>query len=75
MKSAADKMRKGKRQRQILEMLADGKERKEIAAALKLNPGTVNTYIDRLYARLGATSPASALKKFLLLEQPRLKLF
>ena len=75
MKSAADKLGEDSRQLQILEMLAAGKERKEIADELKLNPGTVNTYIDRLYARLKVTSPAQALAEYIRLKHPRLDLF
>ena len=75
MKSGADKLKRQSRQRQILKLLAEGKERKEIAATLKLNPGTVNTYIDRLYHRFGASSPASALAEFIRQAHPELKLF
>jgi DNA-binding NarL/FixJ family response regulator len=75
MKSAAEKLKKKSRQMQILKLLAAGKERKEIAAELALNPGTVNTYIDRLYARLGTSSPAQSLAEYIRQQHPELRLF
>lgn len=74
MKSAADKIKPG-RQLEILQLLAAGHERKEICERLDLHRATVNNYIDRLYKRLGASSPAQALALYLKQKHPRLDLF
>jgi two-component system nitrate/nitrite response regulator NarL len=48
------------RERQLLELGADGLTTSEIAARLSLSPNTVKTYWQRLYEKLGATDRASA---------------
>ncbi len=40
------------RERQVLQLLADGRSNKEIAARLSLSPNTVKTHIARLYEKL-----------------------
>ena len=41
------------REREILELIAQGKTNSEIASILSLSPKTVSTYRTRLYAKLG----------------------
>lgn len=73
MNSVADDLEET-RAIECLKLAAEGKYRKEIAQILKIHPSTVNTYFDRLYARLDAHNPAQAYKRFLELRHPRLKL-
>jgi two-component system nitrate/nitrite response regulator NarL len=49
------------RDRQLLELAADGLTTAEIAERLCLSPNTVKTYWQRLYEKLGARDRASAL--------------
>ena len=74
MKSAADKIRRGSRQHQILKLWAQDKSRKEIAATLNLDLGTVNTYCDRLMRRFGTTRSGSTLWNYVSQLHPELKL-
>jgi two-component system nitrate/nitrite response regulator NarL len=48
------------REREILELLADGQTQKEIAAALVISPKTVGTHIQHVLAKLGVHSRAQA---------------
>jgi DNA-binding NarL/FixJ family response regulator len=40
------------RERQVLQLLADGRSNKEIAARLELSPNTVKTHVARLFEKL-----------------------
>jgi DNA-binding NarL/FixJ family response regulator len=40
------------RERQVLQLLADGRSNKEIAAQLGLSPNTVKTHVARLFEKL-----------------------
>ena len=40
------------RERQVLQLLADGRSNKEIAAQLRLSPNTVKTHVASLFAKL-----------------------
>ena len=48
------------RQRQVLRAVALGQSRKEIAANLGLSENTVDSYVKRLYPRLGVRGIAQA---------------
>lgn len=72
MTSTADRI-KGQ-QLEILRRLADGEKRDSIAASLGIERGTLNTYCQRLYARLGAHTAAQALANYLRSRQPELPL-
>lgn len=48
------------RQRQVLDLLVEGKSNKEIARALKLGEGTVKVHVAALFRTLGVTSRAAA---------------
>lgn len=48
------------RQRQVLELLVEGKSNKEIARALKLGEGTVKVHVAALFRTLSVTSRAAA---------------
>ena len=49
------------RERELLELAADGLSTPEIAKRLHLSPNTVKTYWQRLYEKLGAADRASAM--------------
>ena len=53
------------RERQILEMLAQGSFYKEIASGLKIGVETVNTHIRNIYAKLHVRSRTEAVIKYL----------
>ena len=63
-------------QLRILQRLANGEKRAVIASEMNLALGTVNDYIDRIYKRLDAHTPAQALSTYLRLrgQQPDLAL-
>lgn len=61
--SAADKL--APRERQVLELLAQGHLYKEIADQLQLSVTTVNCYIRSIYEKLQVHSRAQAVAKFL----------
>lgn len=44
-----------RRQRQVAQLIADGKTNKQIAAALGITPESVRTYMKRVIARLAIT--------------------
>jgi DNA-binding NarL/FixJ family response regulator len=48
------------RQREVLELIVDGKSNKEIARALNLGEGTVKIHLAALFRNLGVTSRAGA---------------
>jgi DNA-binding NarL/FixJ family response regulator len=48
------------RQRQVLELLGEGRTTREIAAALDLSTETVRTHLKRIYRQLGVHSRAEA---------------
>ena len=48
------------RERQVLQLAADGHSAQDIADALFLSPGTVKTHFQRIYAKLGARDRAAA---------------
>jgi DNA-binding NarL/FixJ family response regulator len=52
------------RERQVLELLANGYLYKEIAEALHISVPTVNTYIRRIYEKLHVRSRAQAVAKY-----------
>ena len=52
------------RQREILGALARGRQTKEIARDLGIAESTVKTHLTRAYHRLGATTRAQAIARF-----------
>ena len=48
------------RERQVLQLAADGHSAQDIADALFLSPGTVKTHFQRIYAKLGTRDRAAA---------------
>jgi len=48
------------REREVLQLAADGRSAAEIAQALVLSPGTVKTHFQNIYLKLGAHERASA---------------
>ena len=55
------------RQRQVIELIADGLSDKEIAARLKISEETVATHLKRLYLHLAVHSRSALVSKV----QPR----
>ena len=53
------------RERQVLQLAADGRSTREIAKALFLSPGTVKTHFQHAYKKLGAHDGASAVAECL----------
>ncbi|HEX8151718.1 MAG TPA: helix-turn-helix transcriptional regulator [Thermoanaerobaculia bacterium] len=53
------------REREIARMIADGYPNKTIAAVLEISSWTVNTYLRRMFAKLGVTSRAAMTAKLL----------
>ena len=51
------------REQELLDLLARGYLYKEIAEAMKITVGTVNTYIRRIYEKLHVRSRAQAVAK------------
>jgi len=49
-----------RREEQVLTLIADGMSNQDIAAALRLGPGTVRTYVTRLRAKLHASDRSQA---------------
>jgi len=52
-----------RRERQILELLAEGMSNAEIALALTLAPTTVRTHLENIYAKLGVHSRTAAVAR------------
>jgi DNA-binding CsgD family transcriptional regulator len=50
----------GRREREILRLVASGMTNREIAAVLFIAPGTVRKHLDNVYAKLGVRSRAQA---------------
>lgn len=50
------------RERQVLQLLADGRSNKEIAARLGLSPNTVKTHIARLFEKLRVVRRTEAIQ-------------
>jgi DNA-binding CsgD family transcriptional regulator len=50
------------RERQVLQMLADGRSNKEIAARLELSPNTVKTHVARLFEKLRVSRRTEAIQ-------------
>jgi DNA-binding NarL/FixJ family response regulator len=48
------------REREVLQLAAEGGSTREIAAVLFLSPGTVKTHLHNVYGKLGARDRASA---------------
>ena len=48
------------REREVLQLAADGRSALEIAQALVLSPGTIKTHFHRIYAKLEARDRAGA---------------
>jgi PAS domain S-box-containing protein len=48
------------REAEVLELAADGRSTRDIAAVLVLSPGTVKTHLQNIYAKLGARDRVSA---------------
>jgi len=53
-----------KRQQEVLELVAQGLQSKEIAARLRVNPRTVEAHKGRLLAKSGAGSAIGMLRAF-----------
>jgi len=53
------------RQRQILVLLSEGRSNKEIARELGTSPRTVDSHLQRLYARNGVNSRVALVVKWL----------
>lgn len=53
----------GQRERQVLALLADGKANKEIAVDLGISEGTVKFHLGELFAKLGASNRAQAVRR------------
>lgn len=49
-----------RRERQVLDLVADGLTNAEIAEVLGLSPLTVKKHLERVYARLGVANRAAA---------------
>lgn len=51
------------RERDVLGLLVEGKSQKAVADALFLSPATVNSHVQRIYAKLGVRSATGAVAK------------
>lgn len=49
-----------RREKQILELIADGKTNREIGVALNISTHTIKNYLSRAFIRLGVKSRAHA---------------
>ena len=61
--TAAEQLGLTRREREVLDLLADGKSNKEIAVRLGLSPNTVKTHIARLYEKLEAVRRTDAVAR------------
>jgi DNA-binding CsgD family transcriptional regulator len=50
------------REREVLELLCSGASYREVAAALGVAEGTVQTHVKRIYDKLGASNKAEAVR-------------
>lgn len=48
------------RELEVLQLAADGETGSQIAARLKLSPGTVKTHFERIYRKLGVPNRTAA---------------
>ena len=53
-----------KREKEILQLVAEGKAYKTIAADLRIKPMTVKNHASSIYRKLGAVSQANAVYKY-----------
>jgi DNA-binding CsgD family transcriptional regulator len=53
------------REREILDLVADGGTNAEIAERLWVSPGTVRKHLDNIYAKLGVHTRTAAVTRFL----------
>lgn len=53
------------REKQVLELLVEGQEYKEIAMEMSLSPNTIRNHIANIYKKLHVTSKAQAIRVFL----------
>ena len=60
-----------KRERQILQLMAEGRRNPEIAAELFLSPATVKTHVNHILSKLGAHSRVEAILAFREVAGPR----
>lgn len=51
------------RQKELMQLVADGRTNAEIAAALRLSPHTVRTHLMNIFERLGVTTRAAAVAR------------
>jgi DNA-binding NarL/FixJ family response regulator len=51
------------REREVLDLIADGRTNREIAAVLYLSPHTVKEHTSALYRKLGARNRAEAVQR------------
>lgn len=54
------KINLSEREREVIHWMAQGKSNQDIATILEISPGTVDTYIRRLYSKLGVNDRVSA---------------
>ncbi len=52
-----------KREMQIIELMADGKSRKNIADELFISPNTVDSHLNKIYQKLGVSTGTEAIAK------------
>lgn len=53
----------GKRERDVLRLLVDGKNHREIAIALYISKHTAREYIARIYAKLGVNRRSTCIRR------------
>jgi two-component system NarL family response regulator len=51
------------RENEVLQLLAAGETNKEIAAALRIEAGTIKTHLKSLFTKLGASTRTEAVRK------------
>ena len=63
--SAASNAQLSKREREVLQLLLEGHARKEVASRLNISAHTVADYLKAIYKKLGVTSRAELLARFI----------
>jgi DNA-binding NarL/FixJ family response regulator len=53
-----------RRELEVIELVADGRTNREIAAALVLSPRTIDRHVSRIFEKLGVSSRAAAVSRF-----------